>query len=249
MDAQQSAAQAAVQFLEIKTESRERTYSLRSLTGLTYAVLAFGALNGLLALASIAWLAHQWQLLADMGRNAFASRAEMIAAAKASDALGKVLSTLFLITLYATNFVSCFWIYRAACNTRALGARRLQTSPGWAVGWFFVPFMWLYKPFGAIVEIWNGSASPEAWRQRPVPALLRYWWAAWISANLFGYVVWLIANAGKTIPSLIFATQATMLAMALNGLGVTLYLTVIWRIWRIQTDSPARANELAAAFS
>jgi hypothetical protein len=41
------------------------------------------------------------------------------------------------------------WIYRANANAHALGGD-LSVSPGWAVGWFFVPIACLFKPYLAM---------------------------------------------------------------------------------------------------
>ena len=54
-----------------------------------------------------------------------------------------------LLFLLLTYVVACFWIYNAACNARAFGARGLQISPGWAVGLYFDPGHVLFKPFQA----------------------------------------------------------------------------------------------------
>ena len=39
---------------------------------------------------------------------------------------------------------------RANRNARALGASGMEFSPGWCIGWFFVPIMTLYKPYKAV---------------------------------------------------------------------------------------------------
>lgn len=67
------------------------------------------------------------------------------------------------------------WTFRAAHNLRALGALALKTTPGWAVGWYFVPIANLWKPYQAGIEIWQASQSPFSIERRSAPAYLKAW--------------------------------------------------------------------------
>jgi hypothetical protein len=80
------------------------------------------------------------------------------------------------------------WIHRAAKNLPALGATYLQFTPGWCVGWFYVPIMSLFKPYQAMREIWQQS-EPDA-DATPVygvmpsngTPLMPLWWGAWLGS-------------------------------------------------------------------
>ena len=72
------------------------------------------------------------------------------------------------------------WIHRANHNARQLGAADMQFTPGWAIGWYFVPIAWFWKPYQAMREIWRASRNPADWRGAPVSPLLRWWWVLWI---------------------------------------------------------------------
>ena len=72
------------------------------------------------------------------------------------------------------------WIYRANHNARQLGAADMRFTPGWAVGWYFIPIAWFWKPYQAMTEIWRASVSPSDWGATPVSPLLRWWWGLWI---------------------------------------------------------------------
>jgi hypothetical protein len=67
-------------------------------------------------------------------------------------------SLLQLLIFIATAVAFLMWLHRAYRNLPALGATRLDTTPGWAVGYFFIPFANLVKPFQAVREIWHESA-------------------------------------------------------------------------------------------
>lgn len=87
------------------------------------------------------------------------------------------------------------WMRRAAWNLRVLHPDAVFTfTPGWAVGWWFVPFANLVKPLQAMHEIWHYS-NPEnvdaesgddqqvTWGKK-VPALLTVWWVTWVLSNI-----------------------------------------------------------------
>lgn len=90
----------------------------------------------------------------------------------------------------ATSF--CLWIHRASQNLRSLGHEGQRFSPAWAVGWWFVPVMWFFRPYQVMREIWQGSYPPPAnddekhgWRNHPVTTLLGWWWALSICSVAF----------------------------------------------------------------
>lgn len=73
------------------------------------------------------------------------------------------------------------WTYRLSRNLRAFGAAGLRTAPMWAVLFFFVPLLNLYRPFQTFREIWQASdpnLAALAWRKTRPPALLGFWWAS-----------------------------------------------------------------------
>lgn len=89
----------------------------------------------------------------------------------------------------------CVWVYRAAENLRAFGRSGLQFTPGWCVGWFFIPFASLVKPFQALSEVWRASDprapsgdDPYTWMASSRSGLLPLWWATWLIGNLFANV-------------------------------------------------------------
>lgn len=75
------------------------------------------------------------------------------------------------------------WIYRAAHNAR-LVRPSMQNSPGWAVGWYFIPIANLWKPYQAMSEIWRISCHPDSWKSVSTPAVMGWWWAGWLLSNM-----------------------------------------------------------------
>lgn len=105
---------------------------------------------------------------------------------------------LFTVTMFL------IWINSANKNLTALRADYIEFSSGWAVGWWFIPFLNLIRPFQVVREIWCESdpdvdisqdSGPKflAASMRNAPAFIAYWWGFWIlrniSANIAGFLI------------------------------------------------------------
>ncbi|HSQ65315.1 MAG TPA: DUF4328 domain-containing protein [Polyangiaceae bacterium] len=102
-------------------------------------------------------------------------------------ALGVLLSAVaYLGSLALAAILFSIWIYRACANAWAFGSP-MSITPGWAVGWFFVPFANLVKPFRAMKEIWFGSDPSAA---GITPGVLGAWWGTWIISG----IVWNVSS-------------------------------------------------------
>ena len=60
------------------------------------------------------------------------------------------------------------WIYRAYKNIQGFGAEGLRFSPGWAVGYYFIPILSLIRPVQVMSEIWRASDDPKNWQENLV---------------------------------------------------------------------------------
>lgn len=139
---------------------------------------------------------------------------------------GALLILQFILFLVGA-VVTLRWIYLAHVNARALGASDMMVSPGWAVGWFFVPLMNLFMPFVAMRELWKASARPADWQLEPVPAGLVLWWVLWIAAGVSGVVSFSLAMDAETmagvdifnfISDLAYIGAALLLAWIVGGI-------------------------------
>jgi hypothetical protein len=163
---------------------RRRPY--RSATGLALAVTLLLMLDALMILPQ-AW--GSWQLIqyteeVIRTENPDTDRAEQI------DLINGGIACVTLLLRIPLFIFFGMWIYRANWNARAPGAKNMEFTPGWSVGWYFIPFANLVKPFQAMREIWQASQAPqfEDWRQAPSSALLPFWWFLWIANGILGQV-------------------------------------------------------------
>ena len=74
----------------------------------------------------------------------------------------------------------------------AAGVDGLEFTPGWAVGWYFIPFANLLKPFQAMRELWNASHGEVTTFGGEAPSQVKLWWGTWIAGNI-------VSNIGMRI--------------------------------------------------
>lgn len=148
---------------------------------------------------------------------------------------------LGLPLMLATAVLVLNWIHRANHNARQLGAADMRFTPGWAVGWYFVPVAWFWKPYQVMSEIWRASRNPSFWREQPVSPLLPLWWILWI-VPLWGASI-VDLTVGRTLDEADTETFAAALALASWMLDVPLILVllgIIGGVHRMQSEHHRR---------
>ncbi|OSI11089.1 Uncharacterised protein [Neisseria zoodegmatis] len=89
-----------------------------------------------------------------------------------------------VLVFVVTAVLTAKWIMQANKNARALGATEVEMTPGWSVGWFFVPIMNLFMPLRGVTQIWNGSMRAAG---KPAHQTMLYvWWGSWVVGNILG---------------------------------------------------------------
>lgn len=84
------------------------------------------------------------------------------------------------IVFYISAFAVGMWIYRAHDNLTLFGLTGLEFTPGWSVGWFFVPFANLVKPYEAMRELWGRNLGDRL----HAAALLPLWWGCFLVGGI-----------------------------------------------------------------
>jgi hypothetical protein len=203
-------------------------YAFKDLSGLTKFLKFFLILGAVLG--AVAALSGVMQ--ATMLRRSFT-----VAEGSANDAREKIVgisqAALFLFTVV----IFAWWVFRANRNVRALGANGLRVKPGWAVGYFFVPIICLWKPYQAMKELWRASQNPFTWQDIPASQILPGWWTLWIVSNLLARVSASQMTNGKTVDALQIATYVQIAADVLN-IGLCLVaIMLVSQICSAQTNA------------
>ena len=156
---------------------------------------------------------------------------------------------LYLLVFFVTIIFFLRWTFitkkRAATFTR----QKFEISPGWSVGWYFIPVAWLWKPYQAIKETFHASAPAELTKNHSfaTPAILPIWWALWLVSSVMGNISAMFGMRPQTIGDVIFATKMTLFAHVL-GILVTVAAIAVVRLlheWQSQKQ-PLQAEPPAA---
>jgi hypothetical protein len=92
------------------------------------------------------------------------------------------------LTVVLTLIFILRWIYFANFNAHQLGAIGMRFTPGWSIGWFFIPIANFWKPYQVMKELWQVSKNSSTWRVQSVSPLVPWWWFLIVGPQVF---VWL----------------------------------------------------------
>jgi hypothetical protein len=205
--------------------------TFRDITGRTKLLkilLGAGAVWALVSLFS-AWL--QFELLS---RGSF-SQSE----GQANDTRQQIIGLVYLLIYVITVIVFAMWIFRANHNVRALGAQDMRITPGWAVGYFFVPIVNLWRPYQAMKDLWRASKSPTAWHDISPSSILGLWWTLWIASNVLGQASFRASMGVHDISSLQAATITGMISDVVDVALCIVAFILVSQIYESQISQKA----------
>ena len=163
------------------------------------------------------------------------------AEAISNDTRQGIIGFLFIIINLAAIVVFLMWINRAYKNLSPLGATNLRFTSGWAVGWFFVPIMSLFRPYQVVSEIMRASnpnantADSSSWRNLPTPTIVGWWWALFLISNFIGQIGFQMIFRGEELSDWLFSLYATMSWEALDVVaGIPITILLVRRISQFQ---------------
>jgi hypothetical protein len=151
--------------------------------------------------------------------------------------------------LTATVFL--IWIYRTYNNLAALKVSDLAYSPEWAVGFWFIPIVNLFRPYQIVREIFTKSSvdlvsvtgPPELNQESPVE--LGFWWGAFLASGFFYQISGTLYGTGDRANSEYFA------AFDLGGslTAIAAGLLAIYLVREITGRQKKRAEFLERTFN
>ena len=184
----------------------------------------------------------EWRLLGRLEAGELVPDSELLANDDRQAAMGLLQLGVFVVA--AVFFLR--WFHRAYSNLEPLGVRNLRFGKGWAVGAWFVPILNIWRPKQIANDLWRASdpdapaEQGETWHGGGVPALLAFWWAAFLLAG------WtLIAGSPFEAETLADLKRTTLSYLASDSLdAVAAVLAVVVVRWT-SARQEARAERLA----
>lgn len=154
------------------------------------------------------------------------------ARAESNDARQQMVGIIYLGALIVTGIAFLKWIYRANSNCHGLGAQGMEFSAGWSIGYYFIPFVNLYKPYRAMKEIWSVSTNPAKWENEKASPLLKWWWALWLISGFIGQISFRLTMRADTVSSLLASTNVSIISGIID---IPLYIVAVSLISTIST--------------
>ena len=199
--------------------------------------LALAATHIIVALISISSTQAEVCLLERIGDGEFISEAEAVSNDNRQAIIG-----LFYFVVYVGLIISfLMWLYRASKNLASLGVDQ-WFSPGWSVGWWFVPIACLWQPFRVVSEIWTKSHPEDNSR----PAMLWVWWITWLASSWIATAsvrIFLRNSDGDSIEDWILADRLSIVS---DVLYLPAALLLIWVVWQITNNQIRKRRQLEA---
>ena len=228
---------------------RVSTGAFRSTEGLVPWLVGLLALAALVSVIGVVFRGSELALLHRVDSGGFVSRRE----ANASDARIRAIGAISSLVGLATVIVWVVWQYRAQSNLRPLGASNVKYSPGWAVGWWFIPFANFVMPYLTMRELAKAS-DPNAgaidWKASRTPPLQVLWWGA-----VLGIVILALAAVGlapgqhPSVHQLVARDPVLMAAEVSRIVAAVAAIFLIRKIDSLQTEKHARMSTWAAGQS
>ena len=208
-----------------------KPYVYRPLSGLTRILVVLLSLG---AMAAVVSACSSYLQLALLNRIEYS-----LAEGEANDTRQQALGVLGLVLYIVTVICFGMWIVRANRNVRALGARDLPIKPGWAVGYFFVPILLLFRPYQAMRDLTKASRNPQNWMSAPASLILPLWWTFWLVSSIVHQISLRITLAAKGVQSLREATKVEIVAELINIPLCLVAIVLVLLISRLQQTSSA----------
>ena len=101
-----------------------------------------------------------------------------------NDARVAIVSLFYGLFLLSSFFIIGRWLFVSAKINHLSGIKDLEISPGWSVGWYFIPFANLVMPYKSLKETFKASFNTEDWQDIKVPYYFPIWWSTWIIGNI-----------------------------------------------------------------
>jgi hypothetical protein len=157
----------------------------------------------------------------------------------------RLVGIIQLLVTIVSGIIFLCWTYRVCKNAHSLNMAQQTSTPGWAVGWYFIPIANLWKPCTALREAWLASCHPDLQRENGA-SLISFWWSIHILCVALGQISMQMARRlGEDAAITQFITlneiqiAGDVMRLLLNGLTCV----IILRFARCQRETHEKMND------
>lgn len=120
--------------------------------------------------------------------------------------------SVYFVALVVAVVAFARWEHRIARNAVRLD-ETCSYTPGWAVGWWFIPLANLVVPYRVLRELWRASGRDRS----TGPAYMGAWWGCYVGQLLLGNLAGRVSGEAGSVP---LAQLADVIDICSNGLTV-----------------------------
>ena len=144
-------------------------------------------------------------------------------------------SIFFLPTLAIFKILFFRWNYLSCKNARSFEVEGFSRSPGWFVGWYFIPIFHLWKPVVIMQEMFQVSCSDSFanWKNNAIPLSVYIWWPFVILNWILEKVSRLGLSTEEFLDKFMY-TGSTWLDFTGCALLIPFVLTTLCVVWDLQ---------------
>lgn len=162
--------------------------------------------------------------------------------ASANDTRHTAIGQLQFLAFVVSALAWLFWLHRSYANLRLVGTRESRFTPGWAIGYWFIPLVNLVRPYQIVADLWwrsdglNGEGTTE---RRNTPAIISLWWGSYLLSGLVGRVAMTMARNAESLDQLRNLTDVGIAVDALSAIAAWCAIKVVRGIDKRQQGFPA----------
>jgi Domain of unknown function (DUF4328) len=158
--------------------------------------------------------------------------------AESADTLVASVASIEAWFLIATFVVWIVWQFRAQRAARELSlVSRFRFTPGWAIGWWFVPIANLWMPFQTVRELWKASDGRPDWPDMRTWSIIGWWWGAFLGSAVTLRIASALTEEVVTADGVIRQDTWFMIALVIEVAYSVLAMAIVGAVRGRQDDA------------
>lgn len=153
------------------------------------------------------------------------------------------LTAFFVFAGVVSGIVFLRWTYVVARNAHALADHTVDTTPGMAVGWYFIPIANLWKPLTSLNEVVEASRPSRSHDSAPTG----FYWLLHILALVGDRIVAAVIGAANGIDDLDTMILGQWMAVVTTGILVALNIVACVMVGRVSKMQVEKYREVGDA--
>lgn len=185
----------------------------------------------------------EYQFLTNVQNDTYQSDKHAKTDADANDTRQALIGLFQSLLFIVSGILFLVWVYRANRNVHALGALELQFTPGWAVGWFFVPIANIWKPHQVMKEICKASKNPPLWAAQKSDSIVDLWWALVLLSAFLSNLSFRLSMEAEQIDHFLNASRVTLFSDIIDLPHTVVTILLVGKILHLQTAFVTKTPE------